>query len=156
MPDDPEIAEILDAYLAHDGFRTCRVGHGQAVLDVEPVLGPDLILLDVRMPQKGGWEVLVELRRRSDTPIAIITALDREIDRLRGLRCGRLHHDKPVLPTRNHVRNSPMPFAAIKPRSSKTNDSPSIARVASVTCTRPATPCDSILLARLTAAPHRS
>ncbi|MBN3835950.1 response regulator [Burkholderia sp. Ac-20344] len=86
--DDPEIAEILDAYLAHDGFRTCRVGHGQAVLDVQPLLKPDLILLDVRMPQKDGWEVLVELRRRGDTPIVIITALDREIERLQGLRFG--------------------------------------------------------------------
>ncbi|RQT37555.1 response regulator [Burkholderia contaminans] len=86
--DDPEIADILHAYLAHDGFRTYRVGHGQAVLDVQPVLKPDLILLDVRMPKKDGWEVLVELRRRSDTPIVIITALDREIDRLQGLRFG--------------------------------------------------------------------
>ncbi|OXJ08191.1 response regulator [Burkholderia sp. AU6039] len=86
--DDPEIADILDAYLAHDGFRTYRVDHGQAALDVEPVLKPDLILLDVRMPKKDGWEVLVELRRRSDTPIVIITALDREIDRLQGLRFG--------------------------------------------------------------------
>ncbi|EDT43528.1 response regulator transcription factor [Burkholderia ambifaria] len=86
--DDPEIAEILDAYLAHDGFRTYRVGHGQAVLDVQPVLKPDLILLDVMMPKKDGWEVLVELRRRSNTPIVIVTALDREIDRLQGLRFG--------------------------------------------------------------------
>ncbi|KAG8149055.1 response regulator [Burkholderia catarinensis] len=86
--DDPEIADILDACLAHDGFRTYRIGHGHAVLDVQPVLKPDLILLGVRMPQKDGWEVLVELRRRSDTPIVVITSLDREIDRLQGLRFG--------------------------------------------------------------------
>ena len=82
--DDPEIADILDAYLAHDGFRSYRVDHGRAR---RAVLKPDLILLDVRMPKKDGWEVL-ELRRRSDTPIVIITALDREIDRLQGLRFG--------------------------------------------------------------------
>ncbi|RQR52511.1 response regulator [Burkholderia stagnalis] len=86
--DDPEIAEILDAYLAHDRFRTYRVSHGQAVLEVLPMLKPDLILLDVRMPQKDGWEVLLEVRRRSDTPIVILTALDREIARLQGLRFG--------------------------------------------------------------------
>ena len=34
--DDPEIADILDAYLAHDGFRSYRVDHGQAALDVAP------------------------------------------------------------------------------------------------------------------------
>ncbi|AOK18539.1 two-component system response regulator [Burkholderia cepacia] len=86
--DEPEIAEILDAYLTREGFRTYRVGNGQAALDVQPVLKPDLILLDVRMPNKDGWEVLIELRRRGDTPIVIITALDREIDRLQGLRFG--------------------------------------------------------------------
>ena len=86
--DDPEIAELLDIHLADDGFRTYRVDHGQAVLDVQPVLKPDLILLDVRMPKQDGWQVLVELRRRSDMPIVIITALDREIDRLQGLRFG--------------------------------------------------------------------
>lgn len=55
---------------------------------MQPVLKPDLILLDIWMPKKDGWEVLVELRRRGDTPIVIITALDREIDRLQGLRFG--------------------------------------------------------------------
>ncbi|KVL58764.1 two-component system response regulator [Burkholderia territorii] len=86
--DEPEIVEILDAYLAHDGFRTRCVGTGQAVLDVHAALKSDLILLDVRMPQKDGWKTLVELRRRGNTPVVLLTALDREIDRLQGLRFG--------------------------------------------------------------------
>ncbi|CAD6548093.1 response regulator [Paraburkholderia sabiae] len=86
--DEPEIAEILDAYLTREGFRTYRVGNGQSALDVEPVLKPDLILLDIKMPGKDGWEVLTELRRRSDTPVMLITALDKDIDRLQGLRIG--------------------------------------------------------------------
>ncbi|MCA3825989.1 MAG: DNA-binding response regulator, partial [Burkholderia sp.] len=41
--DEPDISDILDAYLKHDGFRTYRVADGQAVLDVQPHLKPDLI-----------------------------------------------------------------------------------------------------------------
>ncbi|TCW86871.1 DNA-binding response regulator [Burkholderia sp. SRS-46] len=86
--DEPEIAEILDAYLTREGFRTYRVDNGQAALDVQPLLKPDLVLLDIKMPQKSGWEVLIELRRRGDTPVVVITALDQDIDRLQGLRIG--------------------------------------------------------------------
>ncbi|WDD90860.1 response regulator [Burkholderia sp. FERM BP-3421] len=86
--DEPEIAEILEAYLVREGFRTYRVGNGQAVLDLHPLLKPDLVLLDIKLPEKDGWEVLTELRRRGNTPVVIITALDQDIDRLQGLRIG--------------------------------------------------------------------
>ncbi|WP_175716774.1 response regulator [Burkholderia anthina] len=86
--DEPDISEILDAYLSHDGFRTCRVGNGQAVLDVQPHLAPDLILLDVKLPGKNGRDVLAELRRRCDTPVVVITAFDRDIDRRQALDAG--------------------------------------------------------------------
>lgn len=86
--DEPEIAEILDAYLTREGYRTYQVANGQSALDVQPVLKPDLVLLDIKMPGKDGWEVLSELRRRGDTPVVIVTALDQDIDRLQGLRIG--------------------------------------------------------------------
>ncbi|SAK76934.1 two component transcriptional regulator [Caballeronia catudaia] len=86
--DEPEIAEILDAYLVREGYRTYRVGNGQTALDVHSTLKPDLVLLDIRMPGKDGWEVLAELRRRGDTPVVVVTALDQDIDRLQGLRIG--------------------------------------------------------------------
>lgn len=86
--DEPEIAEILDAYLIREGFRTYRVAAGNTALDVEPVLKPDLVLLDVKMPGKDGWEVLSALRQRGETPVIMLTALDQDIDRLQGLRMG--------------------------------------------------------------------
>ncbi|HKT99301.1 MAG TPA: response regulator [Paraburkholderia sp.] len=86
--DEPEIAEILDAYLTREGYRTYQVNNGQSALDVQPLLKPDLVLLDIKMPGKDGWEVLAELRRRGDTPVVIVTALDQDIDRLQGLRIG--------------------------------------------------------------------
>lgn len=58
------------------------------MLDVQPVLKPDLVLLDIKMPGKDGWEVLAKLRRRGNTPVVVVTALDQDIDRLQGLRIG--------------------------------------------------------------------
>jgi two-component system response regulator AdeR len=86
--DEPDISEILDAYLTHDGFRTYRVGSGQAVLDVQPHLVPDLILLDLGLPRTRGWDVLAELRRRCTTPVVVVTAFDRDVDRLQALGSG--------------------------------------------------------------------
>ncbi|MGJ7504005.1 MULTISPECIES: response regulator [unclassified Variovorax] len=86
--DEPEIAEILDAYLTREGFRTYRVNDGQTAIEVHRVLKPDLVLLDVKMPKMDGWAVLAELRRRGHTPVIMLTALDQDIDRLQGLRFG--------------------------------------------------------------------
>lgn len=86
--DEPEIAKILDAYLAREGFRTVGAADGKIALDHHAALKPDLVLLDVKMPKLDGWEVLAELRRRGDTPVIMITALDQDIDRLQGLRLG--------------------------------------------------------------------
>lgn len=86
--DELDIAAVLDAYLVREGFRTVRATDGQIALDLHQVLKPDLVLLDVRMPRRDGWEVLSEIRRRSDTPVMMITALDQDIDKLQALRVG--------------------------------------------------------------------
>jgi two-component system response regulator AdeR len=86
--DEPEIARILEAYLGREGFRTVHAMDGKIALDQHAILKPDLVLLDVKMPKVDGWEVLAELRRRGDTPVIMVTALDQDIDRLQGLRLG--------------------------------------------------------------------
>lgn len=86
--DEPEIVEILDAYLVREGFRTARAGDGRVALDLHAALKPDLVLLDVGMPKVDGWTVLAELRRRGQTPVIMITALDQDIDKLQALRVG--------------------------------------------------------------------
>ena len=57
VEDEPEIAEILDAYLVREGFRTYRAADGQVAIDVQPSIKPDLVLLDVKMPRRDGWAV---------------------------------------------------------------------------------------------------
>lgn len=86
--DEPEISDILDAYLTREGFRTVRAVDGRTAIELHQALRPDLVLLDVTMPRLDGWEVLAEIRRRGDTPVIMITALDQDIDRLQGLRGG--------------------------------------------------------------------
>ena len=88
VEDEPDIAEILHAYLAREGFRTFKAADGQVAIDLHPTLKPDLVLLDVKMPRLDGWAVLTELRRNSFTPVIMLTALDEDIDRLQGLRLG--------------------------------------------------------------------
>jgi two-component system response regulator AdeR len=86
--DEAEIADILDAYLARDGFRTVRAENGRVALDLHLALRPDLVLLDIKMPLVDGYEVLTELRRRGTTPVIMVTALEEDIDKLLALRLG--------------------------------------------------------------------
>lgn len=86
--DEVEIADILGAYLRQEGFRTVWAADGEAAAELHAALKPDLVLLDVRMPKRDGWDVLGELRRRGETPIIMITALDQDIDKLQALRIG--------------------------------------------------------------------
>ena len=86
--DEPEISDILDSYLTREGFRTVSAVDGRTAIELHLALKPDLILLDVTMPRLDGWEVLAEIRRRGETPVIMITALDQDIDRLQGLRAG--------------------------------------------------------------------
>lgn len=75
--DEPQIADVLVAYLARENFRTVAARDGQTALDLHRQLRPNLVLLDIKMPKRDGFEVLAELRRRGDTPVIMVTALHR-------------------------------------------------------------------------------
>lgn len=86
--DEPEIADILLGYLQRSGLRTQHATDGLQALRLHQALKPDLILLDVQMPQLDGWQVLQQIRARSDTPVIMLTALDQDLDKVMGLRLG--------------------------------------------------------------------
>ncbi|MBO9687547.1 response regulator [Roseateles chitosanitabidus] len=88
VEDEPEIADILQAYLEREGLRTARATDGRRALEGHLSLKPDLVLLDVQMPLLDGWQVLAAIRQRGDTPVIMLTALDQDIDKLTGLRIG--------------------------------------------------------------------
>lgn len=86
--DEPEIADILTAYLARSGFKTLHAADGRRALELHRTHKPDLVLLDVQMPCMDGWQVLSEIRHRGSTPVIMLTALDQDLDKLMGLRIG--------------------------------------------------------------------
>lgn len=86
--DEPDVARIIMGYLDREGLRTVRAENGQIALDLHQQLRPDLVVLDVKMPKLDGYEVLAALRRRGDTPVIMVTALDEDLDKLQALRIG--------------------------------------------------------------------
>ncbi len=88
VEDEPEIAEVISAYLEREGLRTVKAGDGRTALELHQLIKPDLVILDVQVPRLDGWEVLAELRRRGTTPVIMLTAMDQDIDKLQALRMG--------------------------------------------------------------------
>ena len=85
VEDEDEIAEPLVEGLRREGFEVTRTSTGGAAL-AAPL--PDLVLLDLRLPDIDGMEVCRQLRVRSDVPIIIVSARGEEIDRVVGLELG--------------------------------------------------------------------
>jgi len=88
VEDEPEIAEIIETYLSREGFRVVTAGDGTVGLGHHLRLRPDLVVLDIKLPGKDGYEVLAAIRRRGNTPVIMVTALAEDLDKLQALRIG--------------------------------------------------------------------
>lgn len=88
VDDEPKIARLARDYLEKNGFRVLTAADGQSALTVARREKPDLIVLDLMLPQIDGREVCRILRRESDVPIIMLTALSEEIDQVTGLEIG--------------------------------------------------------------------
>ena len=85
VEDEDAIAEPLAAGLRREGHEVSRVASGRAALEAPE---PDLVLLDLRLPDLDGYEVCGQLRARSSVPIIMVTARGEEVDRVVGLELG--------------------------------------------------------------------
>ncbi|HEX2505522.1 MAG TPA: response regulator transcription factor [Gaiellaceae bacterium] len=85
VEDEDAIAEPLAEGLRREGFDVARVATGAEALEAPE---PDLVLLDLRLPDVDGFTVCRELRARSDVPIIVVTAKGEEVDRVVGLELG--------------------------------------------------------------------
>ena len=85
VEDEDAIAEPLASGLAREGFEVTRVATGGEALASAL---PDVVLLDLRLPDMDGYDVCRALRKRSDVPIIVVTARGEEIDRVLGLELG--------------------------------------------------------------------
>jgi DNA-binding response OmpR family regulator len=88
VEDDPRTAASVALYLRHGGYEVDLAADGAAALDAAARTAPDLIVLDVMLPEINGIEVCRTLRARGETPIIMLTARATEDDTLRGLDAG--------------------------------------------------------------------
>lgn len=88
VEDEPELAVLVRDYLLRDGMRVHVLNDGGTVIEWVKAHPPDLILLDIQLPEQDGLSICRELRRFSNVPVILITARVDEIDRLLGLELG--------------------------------------------------------------------
>ena len=88
IEDDADAAGVLEAYLRRENYDVAVTVDGLAGLDMAQRWKPDLILLDVMLPGLNGTEVLASLRRKSDVPVIMVTAMGDMPDRIGALRYG--------------------------------------------------------------------
>lgn len=88
VDDDPHIAELISLYLMKEGYDTKEVHSGREAVDEFPRYQPNLIMLDLMLPEMDGYQVCSEIRKTSKTPIIMLTAKGETFDKVLGLELG--------------------------------------------------------------------
>ena len=88
VEDELKIRELLRGYFEREGFAVVTTGSGAEAITLAGTTHPDLIVLDLRLPDVSGEAVAVEVRRTARTPILMLTAKSGEEERIHGLELG--------------------------------------------------------------------
>ena len=88
VEDDYDIGDIIENYLKREGMTVIRAMNGKQAIELHSSQPIDLILLDIKLPELNGWEVLNKIRQKAQTPVIMLTALDQDIDKVMALRVG--------------------------------------------------------------------
>ena len=88
VEDDPVLTRVLRDNLTFEGFDVTSVADGIQAQSLEKELSPDLVLLDVNLPGRSGFELCELWRRQSQVPIILLTAMGQKGDKIRGLQLG--------------------------------------------------------------------
>jgi two-component system, OmpR family, KDP operon response regulator KdpE len=88
VDDEPQILKFLTVALNAAGYETLTAATGAEALRFSTTQAPDIIVLDLGLPDKDGKDVLRDLRQFSDVPVIILSARDREIDKIEALDLG--------------------------------------------------------------------
>jgi DNA-binding response OmpR family regulator len=86
--DEKNIVQLARMYLTSEGFSVESAANGREALDKVRQVKPDLVILDLMMPDVDGWEVCRRLRKEGDVPIIMLTARDDDVDKIVGLELG--------------------------------------------------------------------
>ena len=164
VDDEPRLVSLVEAYLAQEGFKVLSAGDGQDALFLARQEKPDLIVLDIMMPEMDGYEFMRLHRKERETPIILLTAKVEVDDRVLGLELGADDYvTKPFRPRELVAR-----IRAVLRRSGQTQPSAQMLRAADVTLDREThtvevsghfvdlTPSEFDLLAALMSVPGRA
>ena len=88
VDDERKIVDIIKAYLEREGYQVMVAYEGKSALEMAHRQLPDLIVLDLMLPEVSGWDVCRTLRKESDVPIIMLTARDETTDKIVGLELG--------------------------------------------------------------------
>ncbi len=164
VDDTPNLRRMVQSYLTQEGFRVVTAADGHEALSVARHEQPDLILLDLMMPNMGGYEFIRAYGKDGQAPIIVLTAKLEENDKVLGLELGADDYvTKPFSPRELTAR-----VRAVLRRASKDPFEPDLLRAADITLDRNGrvvmvgdrqvdlTPSEFDLLATLMAAPGRA
>jgi len=88
VDDEKNICELIRIYVEKEGYKTVQANDGEVAIEMFRLIKPDIILLDVMMPKKDGWQVCREIREESNVPIIMLTAKGETVDKVLGLEFG--------------------------------------------------------------------
>jgi DNA-binding response OmpR family regulator len=88
VDDEPNIIELTKLYLEREGYQVEGATNGHDALSMQRTINPDLIILDLMLPDIDGFEVCREIRKTSSVPILMLTARKEDIDKILGLELG--------------------------------------------------------------------
>jgi DNA-binding response OmpR family regulator len=88
VDDERKIVDIVKAYLERDGFSVTTAYNGRSALEEVRRNSPDIIILDLMLPEISGWDVCRSLRKESDVPVIMLTARDEATEKIVGLEIG--------------------------------------------------------------------
>jgi DNA-binding response OmpR family regulator len=164
VDDEMRLVSVVEAYLEQEGFKVVKASNGREALFVARQEKPDLIILDVMMPEMDGYEFMRHHRKEKETPIILLTAKVEDDDKVIGLELGADDYiTKPFRPRELIAR-----VRAVLRRSGKTQPKAQVLRVGPITLDREAhfvkvddgyidlTPSEFDLLATLMSAPGRA
>lgn len=88
IEDEKALAHSIELFLKNENFNIVISHDGEEAIDTFYEVSPDLVILDINLPNKNGWEICDEIRKNSDIPVVMMTARDSEFDELKGLELG--------------------------------------------------------------------
>ncbi len=88
VDDEKNICELIRLYVEKEGYETCTAYDGYEAMRIFQERKPDIVLLDIMLPGKDGWQICREIRSISNTPIIMLTAKGELFDKVLGLELG--------------------------------------------------------------------